>query len=121
MAEAIKGDVVYSFKWYHRPETQPSVVPVVQVTDDVDIPFEEIPNVLQEIDLRHWSAVRQILIEAKLKAEAMLRSDDVIKNVQLSTHYQGWVNYADYCLANLEGLRAGLIGPDENLPAEPMR
>jgi len=53
----------------------------------------------------------QILIEAKLKAELQLRSDEVIKSSQLASYYQGWVAYSDYILANFEGLRAGDVDP----------
>lgn len=106
----ISGDVVYPFKWFFRPEN----LPVVQVVDDTDeLAFEQLPGVLAEIDKRHWGAIRQVLIEAKLKAEAMLRGEDIIKQPQLSAYYQGWVNYADYVLANFEGLRAG-IGPSQS-------
>jgi hypothetical protein len=109
MTEAISGSTIYPFKWFYRPEA----IPVVQVVDNADeLTFEQLPGVLAEIDQRHWGAIRQVLIEAKLKAEVMLRGEEIIKVPQLSAYYQGWVNYADYILANFEGLRAGQIGPD---------
>jgi hypothetical protein len=113
MPDAISGSTIYPFKWFFRPETVPAIVPVLQIVDDItELAFEQLPGVLAEIDKRHWGAIRQVLIEAKMKAEAMLRNDEIIKNAQLSAYYQGWVNYADYILANLEGLRAGdLPGP----------
>jgi hypothetical protein len=115
----ITGDVLYPFKWYYRPETGTQTVPVVQVFEDREqVEFEEISGILQEIDNRHWAVVRQLLIEAKLKAESQLRSDEIISNPQLSAHYQGWVNYADYVLGNFEGLRAGAIGTDQAKPLE---
>ncbi|HET9376415.1 MAG TPA: hypothetical protein VFO40_15685 [Chthoniobacterales bacterium] len=83
---------------------------VVQIVEDAEeLSREELSNILAEIDARHWKAVRQILIEAKYKAEHQLRNEAIIKDPQLSAHYQGWVNYADYALANFEGLRAGEI------------
>jgi hypothetical protein len=94
----------YPFKWHFRPETIP-VVQVGEVGEEYD--FDQLSGILAEIDTRHWSAIRQILIEAKYKAEQQLRNDAVIKDGRLSTYYQGWVNYADYVLANFEGLRAG--------------
>lgn len=103
----IAGDIQYSFKWFFRPEAHPVAVAVQIVDGGEEISFEELPSVLSEIDVRHWKAIRQILIEAKLKAEAQLRSDEIIKNSQLTTYYQGWVAYSDYILANFEGLRAG--------------
>jgi hypothetical protein len=117
MSNAISGPIQYPFKWFFRPEA----IPVVQIVDDIDeLAFEKLPGVLAEIDKRHWGAIRQVLIEAKLKAEAMLRGDDVIKNTQLSAYYQGWVNYADYILANLEGLRAGDVPGPADQSASPI-
>lgn len=105
----IRGEKVYPFKWFFRPESGPQAV-VAQIVDTgEEIPFEMLPSVLSEIDGRHWKAIRQILIEAKLKAEAQLRNDEIIKSSQLSGYYQGWVGYADYVLANFEGLRAGEV------------
>jgi hypothetical protein len=113
--DAISGGKIYPFKWFFRPERIPVIVPVLQIVDDItELAFEQLPGVLAEIDKRHWGAIRQVLIEAKMKAEAMLRNDEIIKNAQLSSYYQGWVNYADYILANLEGLRAGEVpGPSD--------
>ena|SRR4249920_125957 len=111
MADAISGGLVYPFKWFFRPESAPAAV-VAQVVDaEPDFDYEQLPSILAEIDGRHWKALRQILIEAKLKAEAQLRNDEIIKSSQLTTYYQGWVAYADYILANFEGLRAGEVDP----------
>lgn len=115
MADAISGNTVYPFRWFFRPETAPVAVAVQIVDAGEEIDFEQLPSVLAEIDGRHWKAVRQILIEAKLKAEAQLRSDEIIKSSQLTTYYQGWVAYADYILANFEGLRAGDVEPGGQL------
>src|SRR5215471_17146487 len=108
----IKGENLYPFRWYYRPEVEPGVVsvPVVQVRgDEEEISSEELGDVLREIDNRHWGAVRQLLIEAKMKAEACLRNDDIISNPSLSAYYQGQLVQCDYILANLEGLRAGYV------------
>ncbi len=117
MSISSSGQPAYPFKWYYKPDpvkyTDP--VPVVQVVEPFEaIPFEELPSVLKEIDNRHWAAVRQILIEAKLKAEAQLRSDEIIANPQLCAAYQGWVNYSDYVLSNMEGLRSGMLAAQTN-------
>lgn len=111
MADAISGSTVYPFKWFFRPQAHPAAIAVQIVDAGQEITFEELPSVLAEIDGRHWRAIRQILIEAKLKAEAQLRNDEIIKSAQLTTYYQGWVGYADYILANFEGLRAGELDP----------
>ena len=110
----IKGEKYWKFKWHFRPSSTPSnsePVPVVQVVEAPDIEFEQLAGILSEVDNRHWGAIRQVLIEAKLKAESQLRNDEIIKSSQLTAYYNGWVSYADYCLANLEGLRAGQVDP----------
>lgn len=102
----------YPFKWYFRPEA----IPVVVIGDvGEDYPFDQLSGILAEIDTRHWNAIRQLLIEAKYKADQQLRSDAIIKDTRLSAYYQGWVNYADYILANFEGLRAGETFQEEQL------
>jgi len=118
VAGAIKGGTIYPFKWYFRPET----TAVVQVGDvGEEFPFEKLSELLQEIDDRHWGVVRQLLIEAKIKGESMLRSDQIIGNSNLLAYWSGAVNYADYVLANFEGLRSGLIetGNDPNVRTDP--
>jgi hypothetical protein len=103
-SDVIAGKTLYPFRWYFRPES----TPVVQVGDvGEEVPFEKLFSLLREIDDRHWSVVRQILIEAKIKGESMMRSDQVIQNPGLLAYWAGAVNYADYVLANFEGLRSG--------------
>jgi hypothetical protein len=107
----ITGNWVAPFKWWYRPESSPSPIVVVAADPLQEVPRAEIPGVLAEIDERHWSVIRQLLVEAKIQAEMQLRSDEIIKNPALASHYQGWVNYADYVLGSLEGLRSGEIQP----------
>jgi hypothetical protein len=96
-------------------------VPLIQILDNIpEIPFEQLEGVLKEIDERHWGAVRQILIEAKWKAEAQLRNDRIVENHGLCAYYQGMVNEADYILANLEGLRSGVIQANDQVQAVPI-
>jgi hypothetical protein len=116
--DLIKGKCFWPFKWYFRPES----TPVVQVGDvGEEFPFEKLSELLQEIDDRHWGVVRQLLIEAKIKGESMLRSDQVISNPGMLAYWSGCVNYADYVLANFEGLRSGLMetGSDLNVRTDP--
>jgi hypothetical protein len=118
MSDAISGNVVMPFKWYFRPES----TPVVQIGETgPEIPFEKLNSLLREIDDRHWGAIRQLLIEAKIKGESMLRSDQVLSNPGLLAYWAGCVNYADYVLANFEGLRSGLLEGNDgyNLRTEP--
>jgi hypothetical protein len=101
----ISGDTLYPFKWFFRPE----LVPLVRIAGpgEEDYDFDALHSILSEIDARHWSGIRSLLIEAKQRAELQLRSDAIIKDNRLSAYYQGWVNYADYVLANFEAIRAG--------------
>jgi hypothetical protein len=106
----ISGSKVEAFKWFYRPETEISPTIVVIVSDPLgEVPQAEIPGVLREIDDRHWNVIRQLLVEAKLRAEMQLRNDEILKNPALASHYQGWVNYADYVLGSLEALRSGEV------------
>jgi len=111
----IAGEITYPFRWHYRPESNAGYVPipVVQVRgDEEEIPEHELPDVLRAIPKRQWSAIRQLLIEAKMKNEAYLRNDQIIANPSLSAYYQGQLVSVDYLLANFEGLRVGLMELD---------
>jgi hypothetical protein len=101
----ISGKEVFGFKWFYRPE----LVPLVRVarSEQEEYDWESLHSILSEIDSRHWSAIRQLLIEAKQNAELNLRIDAIIKDSRLSAYYQGWLVHADYILANFERIRAG--------------
>jgi hypothetical protein len=105
----IKGNTVESFKWFYRPESNPTLSPIVVVTSDAlhEVSQAEIPGVLREIDDRHWSVIRQLLIEAKIQSEMQLRADQILSNPALVAHYQGWANCSDFILGSLEALRNG--------------
>jgi hypothetical protein len=106
----IKGNTVQSFRWFYRPESNASSPIVIVASDPLgEVPQSEIPGILAEIDDRHWNVVRQLLVEAKLRAEMQLHNDEILKNPALASHYQGWVNYADYVLGSLEALRSGEV------------
>jgi hypothetical protein len=78
---------------------------VVRVSDSIDFEPEVLPSVLREINPRQWAAITQVLIEAKYKAEAMLRNDALFDSPGKVSYYQGWVAYADYLIGSLEVLR----------------
>jgi len=111
----IRGNTLYPFKWFYRPE----LVPLVRIAavGEEDYDWDNLHSILAEIDVRHWRGIQSLLIEAKQSAEQQLRNDAVIKDNRLSAYYQGWVNYADYVLANFESIRngerfGGQAGPD---------
>ena len=68
-------------------------------------PVSEARARLLEGDDRQWQAVREMLIEAKFKAESMLRDEKVMEHHGKLAFYSGWVAYADYVLAGLERAR----------------
>jgi hypothetical protein len=80
-------------------------VPVIRILDGPELEPEVLPQVLREINERQWNGVRQVLVEAKYKAEALLRNDEVMNSTGKVTYYQGWVAYADYVIGSLEGIR----------------
>jgi hypothetical protein len=90
-------------------------VPIVRVQEQKEMPGQELVNVLRELNPRQWQATSQLLVEAKYKAEAMLRDPAVIASAQQTAYYVGWVTYADFVLSSFETLRAGDAGdrPEE--------
>jgi hypothetical protein len=81
-------------------------VPVVRILEAPELEPEVLPSVLREINERQWAAINQVLIEAKYKAESMLRNDAVFESFGKVSYYQGWVAYADYLISSLASLRA---------------
>jgi hypothetical protein len=90
-------------------------VPVVRVIEESEMPGVELVAVLREMSARQWQATSQLLIEAKFKAESMLRDPAVIANPSQLAYYTGWVTYADFVISSFESLRAGDEG---NRPEE---
>jgi len=78
---------------------------VVRILEAPELKPDTLPSVLREINQRQWAAITQVLIEAKYKAESMLRNDAVFDSPGKVSYYQGWVAYADYLIGSLETLR----------------
>jgi hypothetical protein len=93
--------------------TQP--VPIVRVQEQKEMPGSELVSVLRELNPRQWQATSQLLIEAKYKAESMLRDPSVIASATQTAYYVGWVTYADFVLSSFEQLR---LGNEGNRPEE---
>jgi len=81
-------------------------VPVVRIVEAPELPEGELPQVLREINDRQFGCVLQVLIEAKYKAEAMLRNDEIMGEHGKVTFFQGWVAYSDYIMSELVRLRS---------------
>jgi hypothetical protein len=79
---------------------------VVRILEAAELEPDVLPGVLREINERQWAALLQVLVEAKYKAESMLRNDAVFDSPGKVSYYQGWVAYADYLLGSLDALRA---------------
>ena len=92
---------------------------MVRILDGPELGNEELTQVLREINDRQWAAYRQVLIEAKFKAEAMLRNDAIFDSHGKVTYYQGWVAYADYVISSFEALRERSSEPEPELHAGP--
>ena len=82
-------------------------VPIVRVQEQKEMPGHELVSVLRELNPRQWQATSQLLVEAKYKAESMLRDPAVVANPSQLAYYTGWVTYADFVLSSFETLRAG--------------
>jgi len=81
-------------------------VPIVRILEVAEYPLELIPQILREINDRQWGCVLQLLVEAKIKAESMLRNDSVFDSPGKVAFYSGWIAYSDYVLSSLETLRS---------------
>jgi hypothetical protein len=95
------------------PAGQP--VPIVRVQEQKEMPGAELVSVMRELNPRQWQATSQLLIEAKYKAESMLRDPGVIASATQTAYYVGWVTYADFVLSSFEQLR---LGNEGNRPEE---
>jgi len=80
--------------------------PVIKIREGESLSPEAIPSILREINGRQFNAIREVLLEAKFKAEAMLRDDKIASDHGRLAYYTGWVSYADFVLASMETLRA---------------
>lgn len=114
-----RSNILDSFRWFFSPEANPFgspyQVPVVRILDTPDLEPDQIPDVLREINDRQFGCVLEVLIEAKYKAEAMLRNDEVMSSHGKIAFYQGWVAYADYVIGSLQGLRSSAV-PERSRP-----
>jgi hypothetical protein len=86
-------------------KTATPLVPVIRILEAPELDPDALLSVLREINDRQWAAVAQVLIEAKYKAESMLRNDAVFDSPGKVSYYQGWVAYADFVIGSLESLR----------------
>jgi hypothetical protein len=100
------GSPVYPFRnWFRPVEVPPLVAQPVRIMEGPLVETEDIPSILRELNDRQFSAIREVLIEAKYKAAAQTRDEKVVSDHGRLAFFTGWVAYADYILASLEELR----------------
>ena len=97
------------------PKSKSSAWPIVRIQESPEIATELLPQLLREINDRQWQCVLQILVEAKLKAEGMLRNDAIFESPGKVAFYTGWLAYSDYVIESFKGLR------EQRLPAREER
>lgn len=104
-----KSNALDPYRWFFGPESSPFGsplrVPVIRILDRAEIEPDLIPQILREINDRQFGVIVQILVEAKFKAESMLRNEEVMNQHGKVAFFQGWVAYADYVIGSIEGLR----------------
>jgi hypothetical protein len=99
---ASKPKNVYPFKYFFRPATQPWLV---VVTESEELSPDQLVDAVRDLSPRSYQAIKQILLEAKYKAEAALRDEKSATDHGRLAYLTGFAAYADYVIANLEAWR----------------
>lgn len=94
---------VQPFKYFFRPVTQPWLVIVKE--DQEEFSPEQLTDAVRDLSPRAYQAFKQILLEAKYKAEAVLRDEATVQDHGRLAYFAGFAAYADYVIANLELFR----------------
>ena len=100
-----------------RTAEPPRLIRIIEL-EAPNVAPELVPDLLREINNRQFGAVLEVLIEAKFKAEAMLRNDAVFDSIGRCAYYQGWVTYADYVISSLQRLRSEPVAQTLEQPHE---
>ncbi len=96
-----KGPIV-PFKYFYRPSETPWLV---VVNEGEELPQDELVGAVQDLSSRAYGAVKQVLLEAKYKAEAELRDVAIASDHGRLAYLAGFSAYADYVIANFESWR----------------
>ena len=101
------GQPLFPFRFFFRPKTESAVQPVVHLaTEQEDIPEDEVVEIFHNFSPKQYRAIKQLLVEAKLKSESLVRDESVASDHGRLAFNSGMVAYADYILASFEGLRS---------------
>lgn len=109
-----KPKPVVAFKHFFRPIETPWLV-VVNEGEELDP--EQLVGAVKDLSPRAYGAVKQVLLEAKYKAEAALRDEAIASDHGRLAYLTGFSAYADYVIANFETWRN--TKHDEDFPEPP--
>lgn len=99
-----KPKTVYPFRYFFRPATNPWLVVVQE--DQEELAPEQLADAVRDLSPRAYQAIKQMLLEAKYKAEAVLRDEATVQDHGRLAYFTGFASYADYVIANLETWRS---------------
>jgi hypothetical protein len=111
------GDPIFPFRFFFRPQSPSGPIPVIQVREEKEMEPGDLIDALRDMPPRQWTAMKQILLEAKFKAEALLRDEKVASDHGRLAFLTGFAAYADYVIGSFESLRD--VPHPENFPEPP--
>ena len=79
--------------------------PIIRILEREEVSENQVKQLFREINDRQWSAVIQVLIEAKIKAESQLRNDGIFGEPGRVAFCLGWLAYSDHVIAEFNRLR----------------
>lgn len=91
---------------------------LIVVREEEELSPEELADAIRDLTPRGYVAIKQMLLEAKLKSESLLRDEKVATDHGRLAYLTGFASYADYVIANLEAWRNTPHDEDFPEPAE---
>jgi len=106
---------IYPFRFFFRKEApEEGSRPIVKVFEAPELDPRTLADAMRDMPPRQWAAVKQLLLEAKYKSEALLRDEKTASDHGRLAFLAGFAAYADYVIASFEGLRD--VPHEENFP-----
>jgi|SRR5215510_4432768 len=96
---------IYPFRFFFRKEQENVRPSFVKIYEAPELDAKQLANAMRDMPMRQWGAVKQLLLEAKYKSEALLRDEKVASDHGRLAFLTGFAAYADYVIASFEGLR----------------
>ena len=75
------------------------------VKEEEELSSEQLADSIRDLSPRGYFAIKQMLLEAKYKAESVLRDEALATDHGRLAYVAGFAAYADYVIANLETWR----------------